>query len=402
MEIDLVSKIKDLPNEVKKIFTIFQGQAYLVGGSVRNLLLKREIADFDFASKLSPNHIIEILSKNNIKYIDQAIKYGTIIAVINKRNIEITSFRKDLKSDGRHPQVKFGDDMLEDAKRRDFTINALYLDQNGQLYDFFDSYSDLQKGIVRFIGNPEERIIEDRLRILRFFRFSCYYSKEFNQEGLIACVKLASEVKKLSSERIRQELVKILDNDDHQSLINTVKSLSQTGVLNEIYLNSNNQKIIENLYKIEKTTINHNLKLVALFYNQKLQINTLSERLALTKKEKLYFVFFDKNYPKSLDREEMISLLAKTTELDILKDLASFYLANNYKEKTKENFNQFIKLLNSYTNTPFPLVASDLIKIGIKNNQISKTIINAKQLWIENDFKLKKIDLINFTRRFLS
>ena len=394
MERDLSSVVKTLPDEVKKIFAIFQGNALLVGGSVRNLLLEREIADFDFASKLSPDQIIEVLVSNNIKYVDQAVKYGTIIAVVNKRNIEITSFRKDLKSDGRHPEVKFGKDIVEDAKRRDFTINALYLDHNGKLYDFFDGGDDLAKGIVRFIGDAEERINEDRLRILRFFRFSCYYSKGFNQEGLTACVKLKSEVKKLSSERIRQELVKILDNNDQESLINTVKSLSQTGILKEIYQGSNDEEILANLHKIEKNSINSSLKLAALFYNQKLQINTLSERLAFTKKEKNYFAFFDKNYPKSLKSKDMIPLLASTKEPEILRDLAVFYLAKNYKEKTKEHFIQFTNQLNKFTQTTFPLTASDLIKIGIKKDQISSTITSAKQIWIENDFKLKKTDLI--------
>ena len=146
----------------------------IVGGAVRNYMIGEEISDFDLSCRLSPEKILDILQKNQIKAIPTGIKFGTITAVIKNKCFEITTTRKDVKTDGRHAVVEYTTNFEVDAQRRDFTFNALYLDFDGNLYDYFNGLNDLKNGIVRFIGNAEDRIKEDYLRILRLFRFYCY------------------------------------------------------------------------------------------------------------------------------------------------------------------------------------------------------------------------------------
>jgi poly(A) polymerase len=206
--------------EVKILFQVFNSEILLVGGCVRDLLLKKKIADFDFATKLRPNEIIKILEENNLKAIPTGIKFGTITAVVNHKNFEITTLRKDNETDGRHCDPEFIDDFELDAARRDFTVNALYLDEAGNIYDYFDGISDLNNQEIKFIYDANKRIEEDYLRILRFFRFSCKYAKKLDREGLTACILQKENLKKLSRERIRSEFLKIVGNENKEMLKN--------------------------------------------------------------------------------------------------------------------------------------------------------------------------------------
>ena len=147
--------IAKLPKEVIKLFEIFEGNIRLVGGCVRDLILERQIHDYDFATKALPDDIIKILKKNNIQAIPTGIKFGTITAVINGNNFEITTLRKDQNQDGRHCDVEFVDDYFFDAARRDFTMNALYLDEKGVIYDYFGGIADIKSKKVKFIGDAQ-------------------------------------------------------------------------------------------------------------------------------------------------------------------------------------------------------------------------------------------------------
>ena len=154
-----------------------EDQVRFVGGCVRKSISGDNIDDIDLATILKPDEIKKKLNKENIKVIDTGISHGTVTAIINKKKFEITTLRKDLSTDGRHAEVTFTSDWKEDALRRDFTINAIYADIQGRIFDPLNGISDLQKGIVKFIGTPDERIQEDYLRILRYFRFFTQYSK---------------------------------------------------------------------------------------------------------------------------------------------------------------------------------------------------------------------------------
>jgi poly(A) polymerase len=189
-----------------------EGLTRYVGGAVRDDLLGLKVSDVDLATRLRPQQVVERLEAAGIKAVPTGIDHGTITAVSAGHPVEVTSLRRDLSTDGRHATVAYTDDWQEDAARRDFTINALSADPiTGELYDYFGGLDDLAARRVRFIGEPLERIAEDHLRILRFFRFHARFgSGEPDTAALAACTRRANDLMALSRERIADELLKLL------------------------------------------------------------------------------------------------------------------------------------------------------------------------------------------------
>jgi len=200
---------------IEKIFDIISNFSEIseiryVGGSIRKIINNEKVNDIDLATNIIPKKICEILKKNKISFYESGISHGTITAKIEQHKFEITTLRKDVLTDGRHAQIEFSNDWYEDASRRDFTFNAIYSDLHGNLYDPFDGKKDLKLGIVKFIGDPEKRIKEDYLRILRYVRFFLNYSKKDHDENLKKIIKRnISGISKISSERLIDELKKI-------------------------------------------------------------------------------------------------------------------------------------------------------------------------------------------------
>ncbi len=204
---------------VKKIFDAInkfssESEIRFVGGCIRKILKHEKVDDIDLATNLNPKDVCEALSQNNIKYFETGVEHGTITAIINEYKFEITSLREDILTDGRHAEVKFSKNWKMDASRRDFTINSIYSDLEGNLFDPFDGVSDLEKGIVKFIGDPDKRIKEDYLRILRYLRFYLIYSKQSHDQ------KISKEIRKniqgisnLSKERLLDELKKCIKSN---------------------------------------------------------------------------------------------------------------------------------------------------------------------------------------------
>jgi poly(A) polymerase len=186
------------------------GELRFVGGAVRDALLGIEATDVDAATVLHPQAVMDVLQEAGIQAIPTGIAHGTVTALVDDRHFEITTLRRDTSCDGRHAEVEYTNDWKEDASRRDFTMNALYLSVDGTLFDFFGGVDDARKGHVRFIGDAETRIREDYLRILRFFRFHAWYGKTApDAAALSACVRQASHMKFLSGERIQHELLRL-------------------------------------------------------------------------------------------------------------------------------------------------------------------------------------------------
>ncbi|WP_417904907.1 CCA tRNA nucleotidyltransferase [Candidatus Tisiphia endosymbiont of Micropterix aruncella] len=206
--------------EILSILKLNGGVARIVGGAVRDAILNVVNYDIDIATNLLPKQVIDILSKANITVIPTGIKHGTVTALVKNEKFEITTLRKDIKCDGRSAEVIFTDDFMEDAARRDFTINALsYCPFEHKIYDYFGGIDDLRQSKVIFIGQAFERIQEDFLRILRFFRFSCYYAAQLNPDGLNACIKLQENLKLLSKERIKWEMDKLIISDNSPDIL---------------------------------------------------------------------------------------------------------------------------------------------------------------------------------------
>jgi poly(A) polymerase len=193
-----------------------QGNTRFVGGAVRDLLIGEEHSDLDLATTHSPQEVVSRLEAKGIKAVPTGIDHGTITAVSSGTVVEVTTLRSDVSTDGRRATVAFTDDWQQDAGRRDFTINAIYADPfSGELHDYFGGVDDLKSRTVRFIGEPLQRIAEDHLRILRYFRFHARYGQgEPDPHALQACTERANDLMALSRERIADELLKLLGLDD--------------------------------------------------------------------------------------------------------------------------------------------------------------------------------------------
>ena len=230
--------VKFLENlkEAKELFSYLnqigeENKVKFVGGCVRKVLSAEIVDDIDLATTLEPNEVKKKLNKKNIKVIDTGISHGTVTAILNQIKFEITTLRKDVSTDGRHADVKFTTNWEQDALRRDFTINAIYADLDGRFFDPQNGISDLKNGKIKFIGSPDDRIQEDYLRILRYFRFFTQYSKkEHDQEVMQSIKKNVNGINKISKERIFDELKKIFSLKNVTQLFNLKES-------REIFLN---------------------------------------------------------------------------------------------------------------------------------------------------------------------
>ena len=225
-----------------QLFELLKYQCYFVGGVVRDLLMKKSIHDIDLATPLSPDDVYSYLKNSDIKIIPTGIEHGTLTLILtDKTIIEITSFRNDVQTDGRHAKVVFGKDIAQDALRRDFTMNALYMNAQGKIFDFTNGLKDLQKKRLRFIGNAQERIKEDALRILRYFRFFGQTNqKKPDKEALNACKKQRHLLASLSKQRIYEEMYKILCL---KNPLKTLRLMDKAGILKQILPRYNLQNI---------------------------------------------------------------------------------------------------------------------------------------------------------------
>ena len=184
--LDFISQnIKNLSKNtpVDKIFNAINSfssdsEIRYVGGCIRKILVQQKVDDIDLATNLEPIQVCEALKKNKINYYESGFEHGTITAQEDKYKFEITSLRKDISTDGRHAKVEFSNDWRADASRRDFTINAIYSDREGNLFDPYEGKKDLENGLINFIGDTDKRIKEDYLRILRYIRFFLNHSKK--------------------------------------------------------------------------------------------------------------------------------------------------------------------------------------------------------------------------------
>ncbi len=206
-------------------------QAYFVGGCVRNALLDAQATDLDIATDARPEIVLKLADKADLKAIPTGLEHGTVTVIADGIPFEITTFRKDIATDGRRATVAFTDDLTEDARRRDFTMNALYAGHDGTLVDPLNGLPDLQAGKLRFIDDAAQRIREDYLRILRFFRFHAWYADPeggFDPDGLSACAALADGLAGISKERIGAEMLKLLAAPDPGP---SLGAMQQSGVL---------------------------------------------------------------------------------------------------------------------------------------------------------------------------
>lgn len=389
--------IKDKLSSHIKAIKIYQlihlsgGEIRFVGGCVRDSIIGRDVSDIDLATNLRPEEIQAILDKHKIKYYSIGKEFGTITAIVDNQTIEITSLRKDVLCDGRYAKVAFTTSWKEDAQRRDFTVNGLSADLDGNVYDYFNGIQDLIDKKIRFIGKAEERITEDYLRILRFFRFSAYFSNNIDEDGLAASIKHASNLKIISANRIKSELDKIFSSKNALSIIKAM-----TPVLN--HLIPYKQLAIDQLYKLDFLSKKFNYKIDPVLYFAVLLLNCENSKLIIEKlvftnheKQKLNILMqsyvTDWEYPSLKQYWQKYKKLFKEVMLLNMviyqADLENYLLTSNLEKL----FLQSIKIL--------PINGNDLLKLGVKPGESIGRLLNiADQIWYDQEFNITKDQLL--------
>ncbi|WP_265025481.1 CCA tRNA nucleotidyltransferase [Wolbachia endosymbiont (group A) of Bibio marci] len=375
----------------------FGGEARLVGGCVRDSILQRDVHDIDLATNLPPNQTIKALKLRNIKTIPTGLKHGTITAVLNQRSFEITTLRHDVKCDGRHAKVEFTNNWQADASRRDFTFNALYADKHGHIYDYFGGIEDLKARRLNFIGNAEDRIKEDYLRILRAFRFHAKICVgDLSDEILSVCKKHSHMIQNLSGERIRDEILKLLECNDP---FPTLKSMQESDVLQKIIPKEVKCEILSSSLLLGTDAL---VKLALLLRttkkNDRLSLGEyVSKFLRLSNKQKKKLLFLLSNDIKTelseKEQKKYISLFGRELYCDLVKICGV---------ESGENVDEYISFANTFNIPKFPLSGDDLINIGHQpGKSLGKNLELLRQHWEDSSYTLTKEELVLYAKSLL-
>lgn len=352
-----------------------------VGGAIRDTLLGLTVSDVDIATTLTPNEVIDRLEAARLKAIPTGLEHGTVTAVADGKNYEITTLRRDVATDGRRAIVAFSTDWREDAARRDFTINALYASpQTGEIFDYFDGLRDLDAGVIRFIGDADQRIAEDFLRILRYFRFLARYGHgPVDGKAIVACANGAHGMTALSRERIAQELVKIL------ALHNPVGAVSLM-VDNGIFAPFLPELVGDVVQKLTALTDREKIlphaislaaRLLTLLPKDPVSVDRVAARLKLSNKMREALAIRVSSPQPSADT---IRALAYRSGVECARDAAMLYASD-------EEFGKCLAKLDGWQTPKFDLKGGDLIGMGlIAGPLVARTLRTIEASWISEGF----------------
>ena len=366
--------------------------ARFVGGCVRKYLSNDEIDDIDIATILSSEEIKEKFKNTNFKVIDTGITHGTVTLVSKKFKLELTTLRKDLKTDGRHAEVEYIDNWQLDSERRDFTINAIYLDINGKIFDPQGGKTDLKNNNVKFIGDPQKRIEEDYLRIVRFIRFKIIYNFKMERTTINAIKLNLTGIKKISKERILVELYKILD-------LNNFLNLNENTELKEIFSlifpEFKNLNRLKRLIKIcDNFQVNRNLLLAILLIDDDDTHEYFSHKYNISNDIKESLNSFAKNFKLIRENKDFFNKdLEKNIYLndkDHLINLNILHYIINPKLKYQDFSENLKKILKSKTHK-LTIDGRYLIKNGMKQGSaVGKVLKEIEVEWLKNNFQISK------------
>ena len=384
--------------EIKDLFKAFntyssEVELRFVGGCVRKLINDEIVDDIDLSTNIKPETVIDILKKNNINFYETGIDHGTITAVINNRSFEITSLRKDVKTDGRHAQVEYTKNWLEDASRRDFTINSIYSDIDGNLFDPFNGKKDLKNGLVKFIGDPATRIKEDYLRILRYIRFFLGYSKNQHNKNTVKIIKQhLSGIKQISKERQLQELKKIIS-------IESFNKINSDKVSKEIFLLIFPElKHVSKINKLDELSDDILKKKSFAFILSLLLIDNTEDcdyfiyKYNLSSKEKdkinhLNSIFSEDPKKDFFTRKNLSKILLKNGKENLI-DILDYKILTS--KKNKDYFIGLKKYFIEFKIPVMPIKAKDLIeRFNLKEGKLLGSILKEiEEHWLNNNFKI--------------
>lgn len=367
-----------------------------VGGCVRDALLGTPVHDIDAATPALPEEVIELCEKAWIKVIPTGIAHGTVTAIVQHVQFEITTLRKDVSCDGRHAEVAFTDQWEEDAARRDFTMNALYCDGEGRVYDYHDGVMDAYAGRIRFIGNPAERIEEDGLRILRFFRFMATHGiPPAHEKGAEACRALAHLLRPLSGERVQQEMVKLLSSENP---LPALKLMLKADCFPPIELPEILPIALEQL--IRYAPPHPWLRLASMlrhYHDGEAACHTICEQWRLSNADRKVLRSYLEELPLLREKSErgVMKLLRRHGKEMIM---AHLYLQWADEKNASAHADAYLKLLDEVEQVEiplFPVTGADLIGHGIPSGPaIGQKLAALEASWEASNFTLSREELL--------
>lgn len=402
---NIKSKFFDLQktSSVKKIFEAFQdystdSEIRYVGGCVRKILNNEKVDDVDMATNLNPEEIKEVLKKKNIKFYETGKDHGTITAHINDEKYEITPLRSDVTTDGRHAKVQFTKDWRKDAERRDFTINSIYSDINGNLFDPFEGKKDLENGKVIFVGDEEKRIKEDYLRILRYLRFFSNYSRaEHDVITLRNIKKNLNGVSKVSSERMLDEFKKIFISQSLYQLCLNRDSFELLQLIFPQFKNLEKIKRLNPLAKEKLKDIDFIFLLGLLTIDETDNLDYFLFKYNISKKDQKRLIniknfFHSKKYTFKINFQSLWKYYYLYGQQS-LNDILNFKIFIS-----KKNDKKFIDLIHYFKNKKapvFPIKADDLMKKFnfTEGKKLGENLKILEDYWINNNFKINEKDI---------
>ena len=382
--------------ELQKVLDVLgaQGEARVAGGAVRDALLGRPVSDVDVATDLAPENVIRILNATGIKTVPTGIDHGTVTAVVGSgataMTYEVTTLRVDVETDGRRAKVAFTDDWRADAGRRDFTMNALFCDREGQILDPLGGYRDLMARRVRFAGAADERIQEDYLRILRFFRFHAMFGwVEADDEGLAACAAHRNGLDGLSGERVNQELFKLLPAP---GAVEVVELMAANEILSHVVPTSPDIARFAGFCAIEaagKSAPDALLRLAALGLGGAEDVAALRARLVLTNAQTMRLERIAASEARldgsmaEADRKEALYRLGA----DGFRDAALFAWAAAGALPRDEGWHALVHLPDHWPPPELPVTGGDVTARGVAPGpQVGEILREFECWWIGQDF----------------
>ena len=401
--LDYISQnLIDLTNQTpaNKIFEALNTYSHnsevrYVGGCVRKIIKKQIVDDIDLATNLKPSEVCDALKKKEINFYETGIEHGTVTAIIDNNKYEITSLRKDISTDGRHAKVEFSIDWKEDAARRDFSINSIYSDKDGNLFDPFNGKKDLEEGNVNFIGDAESRVKEDYLRILRYVRFFINYSNQSHDPKIIKIIKKnIGGVSKLSSERLLDELKKLTKSNAFLEIFKDNTCLELIKIIFPQLKNLDNFRKINSHAKDNLSKVDFIFLLSLMIVDGTDNTDYFIYKFNLSKKDqkrlKSIDFFYKENVNVKYFNEKNFNKIFYYNGKQTVLDIINFKLFSSAKVEKK-----LLKLIEIYKNKILPTFPISAKTIMTKYNIPEGKILGSKlklieETWVQNSFQISE------------
>ncbi|XP_049434726.1 CCA tRNA nucleotidyltransferase 1, mitochondrial [Epinephelus fuscoguttatus] len=387
-------------NGLAVVFEKHQHELRIAGGAVRDLLSGKRPEDVDFATTATPEEMKEMFQKAGIRMINnKGEKHGTITARLNNENFEVTTLRVDVQTDGRHAEVEFTTDWQKDAERRDLTINSMFLGLDGTLYDYFKGYEDLQNRKVRFVGSADQRIKEDYLRILRYFRFYGRVASEpdnHEPETLASIRENSRGLAAISGERIWQELKKMVVGNHAAHLLELMYSLELAQ-----YIGLPPDGNVEEMRRVCQNAEDHSPKpmtILAALFSRPEEVEKMDLRLKVSKEERTLALFLIKHRRELRKSEDEPDSLKPFT--DFIIDSRELDTQSKVCELLKyQGEEKLLAELSRWTIPRFPVSGHDLRKMGITTGkEIGTTLQKLRDIWKRSGYQMDKDELLSYVK----